>query len=290
MLDDLEVDVRLEQGEADLAHRRVDVGLAQLAARADVGEGRLEAVRRAGRTWATITVSCGWSLIGSTALDGSGRASCRRVMRHREAGNEADHPLGIVATPRRARANVRVERAQVLEPLPDADQLHRDAEVGGDRQRDAALGGAVELGQDDAVDLDRFGEDSCAWRRPFWPVVASIDDQRLVRRSGICFAITRRTFASSSIRLFWVWRRPAVSTMHDVGAAARRRRSRRRRPRRVGASSPLDQLGAGALGPLGRAARRRRRGRCRRRRGSAEAELLAGARRSCRSSSSCRCR
>ena len=42
--DDFEVDVRLEQGEADLAHRRVDVGLAQLAARADVGEGRLEAV------------------------------------------------------------------------------------------------------------------------------------------------------------------------------------------------------------------------------------------------------
>ena len=42
--DDFEVDVGLEQGEADLAHRRVDVGLAQLAARADVGEGRLQAV------------------------------------------------------------------------------------------------------------------------------------------------------------------------------------------------------------------------------------------------------
>ena len=42
--DDLEVDVGLEQGEADLAHRRVDVGLAQLAARADVGERRLQPV------------------------------------------------------------------------------------------------------------------------------------------------------------------------------------------------------------------------------------------------------
>ena len=42
--DDFEVDVGLEQGEADLPHRRVDVGFAQLAARADVGEGRLEAV------------------------------------------------------------------------------------------------------------------------------------------------------------------------------------------------------------------------------------------------------
>ena len=42
--DDLEVDVGLEQREADLAHRRIDVGLAQLAPRADVGERRLEAV------------------------------------------------------------------------------------------------------------------------------------------------------------------------------------------------------------------------------------------------------
>jgi hypothetical protein len=43
-LDDLEVDVGLQQSEADLPHRRVDVGLGQLAARPDVGQGRLEAV------------------------------------------------------------------------------------------------------------------------------------------------------------------------------------------------------------------------------------------------------
>ena len=42
--DDFEVDVRLEQGEADLAHRRVDVPLIQRAAGADVGEGRLQAL------------------------------------------------------------------------------------------------------------------------------------------------------------------------------------------------------------------------------------------------------
>ena len=41
---DLEVDVRLEQREADLAHRLVDVVLVQLAARADVGEHGLELV------------------------------------------------------------------------------------------------------------------------------------------------------------------------------------------------------------------------------------------------------
>ena len=42
VLDDLEVDVRLEQGEPDLAHRGVDVGLADAAAAGQVGEGRRE--------------------------------------------------------------------------------------------------------------------------------------------------------------------------------------------------------------------------------------------------------
>ena len=42
LLDDLEVDVGLEQREADLAHRGVDVVLGQRAAAADVGERGLE--------------------------------------------------------------------------------------------------------------------------------------------------------------------------------------------------------------------------------------------------------
>jgi hypothetical protein len=41
-LDDLEVDVGLEQGQADLAHGLVDVGLGQRAVAANVGKGRLE--------------------------------------------------------------------------------------------------------------------------------------------------------------------------------------------------------------------------------------------------------
>src|SRR4051794_20925149 len=54
---------------------------------------------------------------------------------------------------------VGVERAQVLERLADADELDRDAELTGDGQRDAALGRAVELREDDAVDRDRLGEE-----------------------------------------------------------------------------------------------------------------------------------
>ena len=44
VLDDLEVDVRLEQRQADLAHRGVDVGLADAAAAGQVGERRPQAV------------------------------------------------------------------------------------------------------------------------------------------------------------------------------------------------------------------------------------------------------
>ena len=44
LLDDLEVDVGLEQGEPDLAHGAIDVCLAQLAARANAGERVLKAI------------------------------------------------------------------------------------------------------------------------------------------------------------------------------------------------------------------------------------------------------
>ena len=45
LLDDLEVDVGLEQREADLAHRLVDVVLGQRAALADARERALELLR-----------------------------------------------------------------------------------------------------------------------------------------------------------------------------------------------------------------------------------------------------
>ena len=44
LLDDLEVDVGLEQGEADLAHRLVDGVLVQPPGAAEIAQGRLEPV------------------------------------------------------------------------------------------------------------------------------------------------------------------------------------------------------------------------------------------------------
>ena len=44
-----------------------------------------------------------------------------------------------------AREVARVKRPQVVQPLPDADELHGQPELLRDRDRDPALGGAVEL-------------------------------------------------------------------------------------------------------------------------------------------------
>ena len=44
-------------------------------------------------------------------------------------------------------------------PSPRPDELDGHAELALHRDDDAALGGAVELGQDDARDVDRLGED-----------------------------------------------------------------------------------------------------------------------------------
>src|SRR6478752_4633588 len=49
-----------------------------------------------------------------------------------------------------------VERAQVLDALTHPDQLHRDAELVGDRKDDPALRRAVQLGEDDAGHVHRL--------------------------------------------------------------------------------------------------------------------------------------
>ena len=176
--------------------------------------------------------------------------------------------------------------------LPDPDQLHRDAQFGGDRQRDAALRGAVELGQDDAVDLGGLGEDL----RLAQPVLAGgrVDrDQRLVRRArGSAWRSPGAPWRAPPSGCPGVWRRPAVSTITTSASRAHGGGDRVVGDRAgVGAGLAADQLGAGAVGPLGELL------------GGGGAVGVAGghhaprgripstgARRSCRSSSSCRCR
>src|SRR6266508_5604070 len=76
----------------------------------------------------------------------------------------------------------RVERRQVVGALPEADQLDRDAELALDRDHDAALGGAVQLGQDHPGHVDHLGKDPGLLKA----VLAGgriEDEQRLVHRS-----------------------------------------------------------------------------------------------------------
>ena len=83
---------------------------------------------------------------------------------------------------KRAREVLRVERAQVVDLLPHADQLHGQAELIGDRDRDTALRGAVELRQRDAGDAGGLAEE----RRLLQAVLPRRrvdDEQRLVRRA-----------------------------------------------------------------------------------------------------------
>ena len=79
----------------------------------------------------------------------------RRVLRAYRERYGGERPL---LGDQRPREVGRVERPQVVELLADPDQLDRDAQLVGDRERDPALGGAVELGQDEAADRDRLGE------------------------------------------------------------------------------------------------------------------------------------
>ena len=139
----------------------------------------------------------------------------------------------------RPREVERVERAQVVEALADPDELHRQAELVGDRNGDTAFGRAVELRQRNASHGNGLREEPRLLER----VLAGrrVDNQqRLVWGARARPAITRRTFASSSIRFVWVCKRPGGVDDHDV--APRRHRVVGDR-RRIGPAFPADEAG-----------------------------------------------
>src|ERR671936_619849 len=75
----------------------------------------------------------------------------------------------------------RIEWPEVVEAFADADQLHRQAELVRDRNRDPALRGAVQLREGHAAHFDRLAEEP----RLLETVLArgGVDhEQRLVRR------------------------------------------------------------------------------------------------------------
>src|SRR5689334_22906826 len=73
-----------------------------------------------------------------------------------------------------------VERPQIVERLPYADQLDRQAELVRDRDRDAALRAAVELRQRNAGHADRLAEETRLLQAVL-PGRRVDDEQRLMR-------------------------------------------------------------------------------------------------------------
>ena len=158
-----------------------------------------------------------------------------------------------------------IELDEILDLLADADDLHRQAELRLDREHDAALGGAVELGEHDAGHVDRVGELLGLHE----PVLAGrrVDHEQhlLARALGAIDDAAQLLQLLHEVRL----RVQAAGGVdeHEVGArldAARHRvehdRARdRRRPGRARARRRCAR-------PTARADRRPRRGTCRPRR------------------------
>src|SRR5579884_2046939 len=158
----------------------------------------------------------------------------------------------------------RVERDEVRGGLADADDLDRDAELGLDREDDAALRAAIELRQHDAGDVDRLGE----LARLDQPVLTGrrVDhEQDLLQRAGRPLDDAPELLQllhQVDLRV----EPPRGVDEHEVGVTARRRAHRVEHDRaRVRALLPAHELRADAAGPRGellrgRGAERVRRG------------------------------
>ena len=123
-LDDLEVHVGLEQRHANFPHGRIDVVFSKAALRFQAAENALQA-------------------IGEVLKHTSSLLS-------RFAFVEFAHE--------RSRKIVRVEIFQIAQALAHADFINGQAKLVAHGQRDAALRGAIELGYNHAVQIERFIE------------------------------------------------------------------------------------------------------------------------------------
>src|SRR5580698_324027 len=80
-----------------------------------------------------------------------------------------------------------VERNEIVDLLAGADEANGHAELAGDGNDDAALRGAVELGQNDAGDADRRCELACL-REAVLSRGGVENEKNIVRRAGNDFS------------------------------------------------------------------------------------------------------
>ena len=94
-------------------------------------------------------------------------------------------------------------------------------------------------------------ENSSAWRRPFWPVVASTVSSVSCGAPSSCLAITRRTFVELGHQVVLGVQAPGGVDDHDVGALLAPAADRLERDRAgVALGRARDDLAAGAPRPL----------------------------------------
>ena len=106
------------------------------------------------------------------------------------------------------------EGGQVVGLFADADVFDRQADLLADGDDDAALGRAVELGQDDAGAVDGLGK-LCRLADAVLAGGGVEHQQHFVRGVGNLLADRRGgSWSAAAIRFCCVCSRPAVSTMH----------------------------------------------------------------------------
>ena len=200
------------------------------------------------------------------ARERAARAPCSARRQSMAAGR----PLYHFSSNSASTYSSRRERNQVVDAFADADVADRQLQIVRDRDGDAALRGAIELRQHDAVHAGDAHE-LARLRQAVLPDGRVEHQQHFVRRA-LDFARRRcaRILSSSVIRLTRVCSRPAVSTRIDVALARLAGRDRVEHDRRrIGAVLRADEVDAGARRPDLAAARRPPRGTCRPRRSAA---------------------
>ena len=117
---------------------------------------------------------------------------------------------------------------------------------------------------------------SCAWRSPFWPVVASTVSSVSCGASGICLRDHALDLRQLRHQVVLRVQAPGGVDDHDVGAVADRRADRLEGDRAgIGVVAAAHELARRRAGPTARAARPPPRGTCRRRPARRAAQLSA---------------
>ena len=174
--DDADVDVGLEQRDAELATDLVDVLVGELPAAAERVEDAVEAVGERVEHGRRLAIED----FDRTSSEGGRRTPRART----RSGRRHDSPTPISFTGIPSSASM----ASTMPPLAVPSSLVSTTPV-----------------------TSTASANWRAWVSPFWPVVASRTSSTSLSAPGVRSTM-RRSFSSSAMRLILVWRRPAVST------------------------------------------------------------------------------